>query len=293
MNRLTPSKEETGDLSNPGRLPQPGKAQRPPFRLSDLWKAPLHDLPIRDEILYQYLPLSPEMEVLEVGPGSGFTAFRLSRRVKHITVLDIAPGTIETLKVTFKDLANVDYWCASLSEPDLCPAAGRAFDAAYALEVFEYVSDPAVCLKNLASLLKPEGMLLLNWPNYDTSRTNGVNYIRNLKDIDMMMEQAGFASWDIYALRLRPYTRLIFRNLHEWPLNLYRRLRSSSEGKGALTFDQTWHYQNNMRLGRYRFAVHSAWALVFAGLRIGGHCFERFPLKDGSADGNLLLLAQR
>ena len=52
----------------------PSRSARPSARLSDLWKAPLHDFPIRDEILYQYLPLARDMDVLEVGPGSGVTA---------------------------------------------------------------------------------------------------------------------------------------------------------------------------------------------------------------------------
>src|SRR5579872_3259743 len=44
------------------------RAQRPSFRWSDLGRAPLHDFPIRDEILLSYFPLSGEMEMLEIGP---------------------------------------------------------------------------------------------------------------------------------------------------------------------------------------------------------------------------------
>jgi len=42
---------------------------RPHWHVSDLWKAPLTDLPIRDEILYQFAKFSPEMDLLEIGPG--------------------------------------------------------------------------------------------------------------------------------------------------------------------------------------------------------------------------------
>ncbi len=54
------------------------------WRLSDLWRAPLTDLPVRDELIRQYVPRSPRMKILEVGPGSGFPAFRMAREVGSI-----------------------------------------------------------------------------------------------------------------------------------------------------------------------------------------------------------------
>src|ERR1700732_4213615 len=90
---------QTAEAAN--ALPNPPgnrRKQRPPFLWSDIWSAPLHDLPMRDEIIFQYLPLASDMSVLEVGPGVGFTAFRLARRVRHITLLDIASESILQLR---------------------------------------------------------------------------------------------------------------------------------------------------------------------------------------------------
>ncbi|MGH9449098.1 MAG: class I SAM-dependent methyltransferase [Terriglobia bacterium] len=276
-----------------GARAHPGTRRRPSFRWSDVWKSPLHDLPIRDEVVYQYLPLSPEMEVLEIGPGSGFTAFRLSRRVQHLTLLDVAQGTIDRLRDKLGELTNLDFACADVCAPNLGDVIVRRFDAVYALEVFEYVPDPAKSLMNLAGLLKPGGNLLLNWPNYCTARTKGVNHIQTKADLDGLLRRAGFASWEVYALRLRPHARLIFRELHERPLGIYRGLRGHPDPRSAQTFDQTWTYQQGSKIEPYRYAVHLAWMLLFAGFRLGGDCFERIPVKEGSADGNLLLLAQR
>ena len=94
----------------------PGR-QRRASRLSDIWKAPLSDLPIRDEILYQYLPLSPQLEVLEVGPGTGFTAYRLARLVKSLTIVDVAAPNIARLRKSLS-LPNVELVCADLCAPD-------------------------------------------------------------------------------------------------------------------------------------------------------------------------------
>src|SRR2546428_5928953 len=87
------------------------KPQRPSFRLSDIYKAPLHDFPIRDEILYQYLPLSPDMDVLEVGPGSGVTAFRVACRLRSLTLLDIAAANLAHLRVALGSQDNLSFVC--------------------------------------------------------------------------------------------------------------------------------------------------------------------------------------
>src|SRR5207253_659448 len=83
------------------------------FRWSDVFDAPLHDFPIRDEILCQYLPLAAGADVLEVGPGSGFTAFRLARRVGRVTLLDVAPRAVDELRTTLGNIPNLQFVCAA------------------------------------------------------------------------------------------------------------------------------------------------------------------------------------
>lgn len=269
------------------------RPRRPRFRLSDVWRAPLHDLPIRDEILFQYLPLSSAMDVLEVGPGTGFTAFRLSRAVRHITLLDIAEGTIENLKRTLGSLSNVDFVCADVGSPSFSQIAPAHFDVIYGLEVFEYVADPLSWLQGLRNLLKPGGTLLLVWPNYCLSRTKGVNHVRTAEAMGSLLLAAGFAQWELYALRLRPYAQILFSWLHEAPIHLFRWLRRQPDPHSAKTFDMTWTHQHGTSLNRYRSPIHFIWMLELAALRLGGDCFARRRITEGSADGNLLLLARR
>jgi len=59
---LTPPFRTAIDRNRPSALTRAqatGSPSRPTFRLSDIHRAPLHDFPIRDEILYQCLPFSP------------------------------------------------------------------------------------------------------------------------------------------------------------------------------------------------------------------------------------------
>ncbi len=267
--------------------------QRPSFCWSDIWKAPLHDFPIRDEVLYQYLPLSPDMDVLEIGPGSGFSAFRLARQVRHLTSVDIAAYNIEQLRHALKEIPNIRFVCADVCTLRLGGSVGAQFDAAFALEVFELLPDPGTCLRNLAEVMRPGGYLLIQFPNYPPPRNPGTTYFRTREELDRLLERAGFESWELYALKLRAHAEVLFRTFHERPLKLYRRLRDGNESASPQTYERTWAFQHRKRLERYKCLLHGAWTALFAGMRLGGDCFERTLLRDQILNHNLLCLARR
>lgn len=268
------------------------RKQRPPFRWSDIWGSPLHDLPMRDEIIFQYLPLSSDMSVLEVGPGAGFTAFRLAPQVRHITLLDIASETILQLRKKLVSVPNLTAVCADACSPELAAIVGGPFNAVVSLDMFQFVGNPQRCLKNLASVLAPGGRLLLQWPNYPLHKTKAVTYIRSRRELDGMVQSAGFKQWTVHALRLRPYASVLYREFHERPLALYRRLRSHSEVDAPQNFDQTWTFRRGQTLERCKWLLHLSWAGLLSAMRLGGDCFQCHPVYEG-LDGNLLLLAQR
>jgi SAM-dependent methyltransferase len=269
-----------------------GSKQRPPFRWADIWRAPLHDLPMRDEIIFQYLPLASDMSVLEVGPGVGFTAFRLAPRVRHITLLDIASESILQLRKNLASVPNLRAVCADACAPELASTVGGPFDVVLSLDMFQFVNNPQACLRNFASVLAPGGRLLLQWPNYPLQKTKAVTYIRRRQELDEMVHRAGFEQWTVHALCLRPYAGVLYREFHERPLALYRRLRSTTGVDAPQNFDQTWTFRRGQTLQRCKWLLHLSWAGLLSAMRLGGDCFQCHPLKDG-LDGNLLLLAQR
>jgi SAM-dependent methyltransferase len=267
--------------------------QRPSFRWSDIWKAPLHDFPIRDEILYQYLPLSSDMEVLEIGPGSGFTAFRVSRRVRNLILVDVTAANVDQLWQRLKQVRNVRVVQGDVCAPGLAQAVGAEFDAIVGLEVFEYLEDPKSCLKNLARLLRPGGRLLLEFPNYPPPKNPGVTCFRTRGELGNLLRAAGFEKWEMYALRLKPYAHFLFRQFHERALRAYRRWRNRNGLERAMTYENTWAFKNEGRLEPYRYLLHLAWAFLMAGTRLGGDCFERRLLGEEILNHDILLLARR
>ncbi len=285
---------QNGRSATREELPWPtvGK-QRPSFRWSDIWEAPLHDFPIRDEILYQYLPLSAEMDVLEIGPGSGFTAFRLARQVRSLTLVDVAVANMDQLWEGLKEIPNVRFVRGDVCAPGLSHYVGTQFDAILGLEVFEYLPDPGTCLKNLAAMLRPGGRLLLEFPNYPPPKSPGITCFRTREELGRLLQAAGFRKWEFYALRLRPHARFVFREFHERPLYIYRRLRNRNGQERAMTYENTWAFKNQRRLHPYKYLLHSAWTLLLGATRLGGDCFECSPLGEEILNHDLLMLASR
>jgi SAM-dependent methyltransferase len=261
------------------------------FRLSDISKAPLHDFPIRDEILCQYLPLSSEMNILEVGPGSGFTAFWLARLVHSLTLMDASAKSLADLGKQFRHSRNVRCLCTDLTRPGLASQLKQRFDVAFGLDVFEYLVDPANCLRNLGEVLRDQGELFLTYPNVAPPLGDGVTYFSEYSEIESLLEQAGFESWEIFAVRLRPYPSLVYRVLHEWPLRVYRRLRKRNRLTGLLVYDVTWAFQHRKKLSRFRSPLHLFWLALGAVMRLDGDIFTREPATERVLGRQLVIRA--
>jgi SAM-dependent methyltransferase len=263
---------------------------RPSFRPSDIWKAPLHTLPFQDEVVYQYLPLSPEMDVLEIGPGSGFTAFRLARRVRHMMLLDIAEANIERLQENVKSVPNLTFFSADACTPGLAQLVRSQFDAIFALQTFNAAMGG--CLGNLATVLRPGGHLLRQFSNHQPSIPPFNTSFRTRDELDKLLHEAGFRSWDLYALRLRPLARAMYR-AYSFLQRFGPPPHTPGSQERAITYERSRLFRNQGRLARYKIVFHIAWAVLFASLRLGGDCFERLPLGADILNQNLLLLAHR
>ena len=267
--------------------------RRPPIRISDIWRAPFTDLPIREEILYQYLPLSPQMDLLEIGPGTGFTAFRLSRLVRKLTIVDVAAENVAFLSSSLNSVANLEFVCWDISAPGLSEKLNRQFDAVESIEVLEFVPDPAAAIHNMSKVLRPGGTLFLQFPNYEPDKSKGVTCFEKRADLDALLYAAGFANWELYQLKLRPFARWIYRNLHERPLNIYRSLQQRKRPVRPQTFDKVWTFRNRGKLGKYKSPVYIIWIILIAAMRLGGDCFTRTRLDKDIMDRNLLIVARR
>ncbi len=244
----------------------------PSFRLSDVWQAPAHDFPLRDEILYQYMPVVPGSRILEIGPGSGFTAFRLRRRVGHMTLIDPSQHVIDDLD---RRLGNCNIACvrAAGDDPDLTERLEGTYQTIYGLDCFEYVADPGACLANAYRLLAPGGEMFLTFPNVPPPAGDGVTWFLSSEQIGDLLRDAGFRKWEIFPVSLRRYASKVYWLLHDRPLDLFRKRRKRTSVNPQV-YDDTWAFQHRRLLWLGKVPLHLAWLWLAVILRLGGSMFE-------------------
>ncbi len=238
--------------------------------------APVHDFPIRDEILFQFAPPVSGGRWLEIGAGSGYTAYCLAGQVDHLTIADYAEVTLSDLRGKLGTVPNISFAKADLSQPNLESTVGRDFDFMYGLDMFEYVPDALCGFKNIASVLKPGGAMFLTFPNQTPPKGDGVTWFPTLGELETNLRQAGFARWEIFTVRQSAYASAVYTLLHEWPLFLYRRLRGSRKQEELpQTYEETWAFQNRGKLQALKPAIHFYWAFLNSVLKLSGHVFRK------------------
>ncbi len=121
--------------------------------------------PVADEAAYQRKLATtrdyfePEMEVLEIGCGTGSTALVHAPYVKHILATDISPKMIEIAKgkAAAEKIDNVTFDVASMDDLDI---ADQSLDAVLALSVLHLLDDRDDAIAKIHKMLKPGGVFV-------------------------------------------------------------------------------------------------------------------------------------
>jgi SAM-dependent methyltransferase len=272
---VTAQNEMVSDKPASAYLAPQGKSARLrlSFRWADLFDAPLHDFPLRDEILFQFAPLAQDMDILEIGPGSGNTAFRLKNHASTLTLADAAPELLSTLREQLGRYNNIHFVCVNLSKPNMTESPETAFDLIYGLDVFEYISNPGVCLQTMARALRPGGCLFLTFPNTPPPKGDGVTWFTHRAELEALLHESGFQGWEIFGVHPRPVPAALYNILHEMPLRLYRRSRRRNGRNRPQTYEETWAFQNREQFVRFKPVLHFFWFLLGEMMRVGGDIF--------------------
>lgn len=129
------------------------------------------------------------LRVLDIGCGAGLLCEPLSRLGAQVIGVDPSASNIAAAKLhADKSHLSIDYRCTTVEEID----PRERFDIVLAMEVIEHVVDVGVFLKRCASMLKPNGLMVVSTLN------------RNWKSFALAIVGAE------YVLRWLP------RGTHEW-----------------------------------------------------------------------------
>lgn len=103
--------------------------------------------------------LRPDMEVLEIGCGTGTTALAHAPFAGRITAIDVSAGmlAIAERKALTSGTANVEFRCLGI-EQFVAPAA--SYDAVLALSILHLLADRDAALAKVHRLLKPGGVFV-------------------------------------------------------------------------------------------------------------------------------------
>lgn len=121
--------------------------------------------PVADEAAYQKkLAVTrnyfhPEMEVLEIGCGTGSTAILHAPYVKHIRAIDFSEKMIAIAqgKAEVEDIHNLTFEQALIEDLDI-PA--QSLDAVLALSILHLLRDKEAALSQVYQMLKPGGIFV-------------------------------------------------------------------------------------------------------------------------------------
>jgi ubiquinone/menaquinone biosynthesis C-methylase UbiE len=121
--------------------------------------------PVADEASYQKkLQVTrdyfrPEMNVLELGCGTGSTAIAHSPFVQHITAIDVSSRMLEIAqrKADAEGVSNVSF---EQSTVDAFAGEPASYDAVLALSILHLLDDRDEVIAKIHTLLKPGGLFV-------------------------------------------------------------------------------------------------------------------------------------
>ncbi len=119
--------------------------------------------PIADEAAYQKKLevtrqyFKPDMDVLELGCGTGSTAIKHAPFVRHIRAVDISSKMIEIARAKATDIANVTFEQATVEDLDV---PNESVDVVLALSLLHLLEDKESAIAKIHGMLKPGGLFV-------------------------------------------------------------------------------------------------------------------------------------
>jgi SAM-dependent methyltransferase len=104
--------------------------------------------------------------VLDVGAGSGALSLILSRRAKHVHMIEPSTAFDQTLF----DISNITYHQNPFPVPSI---SNELFDIIVVRQVLEHMLDPISFLTKISNSLTPRGIIYLEVPSLDYISENG------------------------------------------------------------------------------------------------------------------------
>lgn len=145
---------------------------------------PLHDLnPVRLNYVKAHCDLQGA-EVLDVGCGGGILSESLAAAGATVTGLDASEKALGIARLHLHESTAIDVNYVQSTAEQWAESHGARYDVITCMEMLEHVPDPSQVLRACASMLRPEGTLVLSTinrtPKAFALAIVGAEYVLNL-----------------------------------------------------------------------------------------------------------------
>ena len=113
---------------------------------------------LREEVVSKAY-LLPEMQVADIGAGSGFLSTLLAKKVSMVHLVDASEEMLAQAKINLSGYPNTQF---HLAEGREIPLEDLSQDAVFANMYLHHAPDPLAAIKEMARILKPGGRLIIS-----------------------------------------------------------------------------------------------------------------------------------
>ena len=136
------------------------------------------------------VPLSANMNALEIGCGTGLLSFALQEDLRQITLADTSQGMLDVLseKIAASGVTNMRPVRLDLSTD---PLPAEKYHITYSLMVLHHIHDAKGILSKFHHILEPKGYLLVA----DLDKEDGSFHTDGSTDVHLGFDQSELQKW--------------------------------------------------------------------------------------------------
>lgn len=116
---------------------------------------------LESEALFDLLPVTPQMKILDVGCGTGNYSLKMAKMGAQVTGIDIAPNMLAQAK----EKAGADTGASPVTfaqmEASALAYADNSFDAAISMAAFEFMPDVQRTFQEMLRVVRPGGIIAI------------------------------------------------------------------------------------------------------------------------------------